>query len=144
MIVADTSLLAAFWLPGDQTELAESVKARDRVWAAPVVWRAEFRNVLAAGLRAGWLTEAEANTAYLNAQQDLDRNEFTVPTERVMQLVRNSQCSAYDCEYVALAQDLAVPLVTADPGLVRAFPQTAVALETFGQKFGRKLVRKKK
>ena len=140
MIVADTSLLAAFWLPGESAELAEAVKARDSVWAAPVVWRAEFRNVLAAGVRAGWLTEAEANTAYLNVQKDLDRNEFTVPTERVMQLVRKSDCSAYDCEYVALAQDLNVPLVTADPALVRAFPKTAVALENFVQK----RVRKKK
>ena len=51
MIVADTSLLAAFWLPGESAELAEAVKARDSVWAAPVVWRAEFRNVLAAGVR---------------------------------------------------------------------------------------------
>ena len=85
-------------------------------------------------MRAGWLTEAEANTAYLNVQQDLDRNEFTVPTERVMHLVRGSDCSAYDCEYVALAQDLNVPLVTADPGLVRAFPQTAVAFEKFIRK----------
>ncbi len=134
MIVADTSLLAAFWLPGEQAELAEAVKTRDSVWAAPVVWRAEFRNVLAAGLRAGWLSETEANTAYLNAQTDLDRNEFTVPTERVMQLVRSSHCSAYDCEYVALAQDLNVPLVTADPALVRAFPKTAVALEKFVRK----------
>ena len=133
MIVADTSLLAAFWLPGESAELAEAVKARDSVWAAPVVWRAEFRNVLAAGVRAGWLTEAEANTAYLNVQQDLDRNEFTVPTERVMQLVRNSDCSAYDCEYVALALDLGLPLVTTDKQVLRAFPKTAVALEKFAK-----------
>ena len=134
MIVADTSLLAAFWLPGEQAELAEAVKTRDSVWAAPVAWRAEFRNVLAAGMRAGWLSETEANAAYLNVQNDLDRNEYTVPTERVMQLVRRSDCSAYDCEYVALAQDLNVPLVTADPELVRAFPKTAVALEKFVRK----------
>ena len=134
MIVADTTLLAAFWLPGELAAAAEAVKARDAVWAAPVVWRAEFRSVLAAGLRSGQLTAAEANAAFLNVQSDLDQNEFTVPTERVMELVRVSAVSAYDCEYVALAQDLNVPLVTADPLLVRAFPNTAVALEKFGRR----------
>jgi len=133
VIVADTTLLAAFWLPGELAAAAEAVKARAAVWAAPVVWRAEFRSVLAAGLRSGQLTAAEANAAYLNVQADLDRNEFTVPTERVMELVRVSDLSAYDCEYVALAQDLNVPLVTADLLLVRAFPKTAVALEKFGR-----------
>ena len=134
MIVADHSILAGFWLPGDIAELAEAAKARDNVWAAPVVWRAEFRNVLAAGLRKKLLTEAEANAAYLNVQNDLDANEYSVPTDRVLKLVLASDCSAGDCEYVALAQDLGVPLVTTDEKVLRAFPKTAVALEKFAKR----------
>ena len=133
MIVADTSLLAAFWLPGEQAELAEAVKTRDSVWAAPVAWRAEFRNVLAAYLRRKLLTGPEANAAYLNAQKDLGSHEYSVPTERVLQLVLASDCTAYDCEYVALAQDLGVPLVTTEKKVLRAFPKTAVALDDFAQ-----------
>ena len=131
MIVVDNSVLVYFWLPSGFAELAEAAKERDGVWAAPVLWRAEFRNVLAGYLRKKLLTEAEANAAYLNAQKDLGAQEFTVPTERIIKLVLVSDCSAYDCEYVALAQDLGVPLVTADQQILRAFPKIAVSLEKF-------------
>jgi predicted nucleic acid-binding protein len=131
VIVADNTLLVYFWLPGAFAELAEAVKDQDRVWAAPILWRSEFRNVLAGYLRRKTLAESEANTAYLNVQKDLGANEYSVPTERILKLVLASDCSAYDCEYVALAQDLGVPLVTADKQILRAFPKTAVSLEKF-------------
>ena len=134
MIVVDNSVLVYFWLPGDFTELAEAVKERDGLWAAPVLWRAEFGNVLAGYLRKKRLTETEANAAYLNAQKDLGAQEFAVPAERILKLVLASDCSAYDCEYVALAQDLDVPLVTPDRQILRAFPGTAVSLEEFAKK----------
>jgi predicted nucleic acid-binding protein len=133
VIVVDTSVLVCFWLPGDFAELAEAAKDKDGVWAAPILWRAEFRNVLAGYLRKRLLTEAEANAAYLNAQKDLGAQEFSVPTERIIRLVMSSNCSAYDCEYIALAQDLSVPLVTTDKQILREFPKTAVSLETFSK-----------
>ena len=134
MIVVDNSVLVYFWLPSGFAGLAEEAKSRDGVWAAPILWRSEFRNVLAGYLRRKTLTEAEANAAYLNVQKDLGANEFSVPTERVLKLVLASDCTAYDCEYVALAQDLGVPLVTADKPLLKAFPKIAVSLEQFAKK----------
>jgi predicted nucleic acid-binding protein len=133
VIVVDSSVLAAFWLPGEFAALAESAKEREGVWAVPVLWRAEFRSVLAGFLRQKRLTEAEANAAYWNAQTDLGAQEFAVPTERILQLVLASDCPAYACEYVALAQDLGVPLVTTDRQILREFPKFAVALERFAE-----------
>jgi predicted nucleic acid-binding protein len=133
VIVVDNSVLVYFWLPGVCAELAEKAKERDSVWAAPVLWRAEFRNVLAGYLRKKLLTEAEANAACLNAQKDLGAQEFTVPTERIIKLVLASNCSAYDCEYVALAQDLGVPFVTTDKQVLREFSKIAVSLEKFAK-----------
>ena len=131
MIVADNSLLVYFWLPSDFAELAEAVKHRDKVWASPILWRSEFRNVLAGYLRRKTLAEAEANAAYLNVQKDLGANEYSVPTERIIKLVLASDCSAYDCEYVALAKALQVTLVTSDREVLRAFPKVAVAPKDF-------------
>ena len=134
MIVADNSLLVYFWLPSDFAELAEAAKDRDKVWASPILWRSEFRNVLVCCLRRKTLTEAEANAAYLNVQKDLGANEYSVPTERIIKLVLASDCTAYDCEYVALAQDLGVPLVTTDKQILRAFPEIAVSMEKFAKR----------
>jgi predicted nucleic acid-binding protein len=46
----------------------------------------------------------------------------------VLELVRDSDCSAYDCEFIALAIKLDTKLVTVDKKLLKAFPTRAVAL----------------
>ncbi len=44
------------------------------------------------------------------------------------QAFRPTGCSAYDCEFVALAIKLNTHLVTMDKKLLRAFPKCALAL----------------
>lgn len=51
MIVVDTNVLAYLYLPGEYTAAAEALLAHDPDWAAPVLWRSEFRNILAGYLR---------------------------------------------------------------------------------------------
>jgi predicted nucleic acid-binding protein len=55
-------------------------------------------------------------------------NEHDVDSGRVLELVRDSDCTAYDCEYVALAMHLGVKLVTMDSKLLKAFPKHAFSL----------------
>ena len=49
----------------------------------------------------------------------------------IMQLAFRSNCSAYDCEFVALAIQLNVPLITYDRALIKAFPATAMTPEDY-------------
>jgi predicted nucleic acid-binding protein len=58
--------------------------------------------------------------------------EYEISSVRVLGLVAGTRCSAYDGEFVALAQDLRVPLVTSDARLLTEFPATALAMDTFG------------
>lgn len=53
----------------------------------------------------------------------------TVDSRSVMLLVKDSDCSAYDCEFVALVRQLGTSLVAMDSKLLRAFPEIARALD---------------
>jgi predicted nucleic acid-binding protein len=58
--------------------------------------------------------------------------EYAVVSQRVvLHLAKESGCSAYDCEFVSLAMDLGIPLVTADRQVLRAFPNVAMTAELF-------------
>jgi predicted nucleic acid-binding protein len=60
--------------------------------------------------------------------------EHEVASFQVMELVASSECSAYDCEFVALAEDLGIPLVTVDKKILKEFPQIAVSLDKYIEK----------
>jgi len=132
VIVVDTNVLVYLLLPGEHTEQAERVLRRDPVWAAPLLWRSEFRNVLAVYMRQGRLSLDQALQLMGNAEILLQGREYTVSSVRVLSLIAGTQCSAYDGEFVALAQDLGLSLVTSDARLLAEFPATAVAMDMFG------------
>jgi len=100
----------------------------DPDWAAPVLWRSEFRNILAGYLRRGKLTFEQAHALQSEAEDLLSGAEYEVDSRSVLELVRDSECSAYDCEFVALAKTLGTKLVTMDGKVLRSFPDIAVAL----------------
>ena len=128
MIVVDTNVLAYLYLPGEQTAVAEALLEHDAEWAAPVLWRSEFRNILAGYMRRGALSFEQACALQREAESLMAGAEFEVDSLGVLELVRDSDCSAYDCEFVALAARLDTHLVTMDKKLLRAFPHRAVAL----------------
>jgi predicted nucleic acid-binding protein len=128
MIVVDSNVLAYLYLPGDHTVGAENLLEQDPDWAAPVLWRSEFRNILAGYIRRKALTFEQACSLQGEAESLLAGSEFEVDSQLVLELVRDSDCSAYDCEFIALATKLNTRLVTEDKKLLRAFPTLAVAL----------------
>ena len=133
MIVADANLLADLLLSTREAKIAEAVFAADPVWAAPLLWRSEFRSILAAYMRQRGMSLSEAWQAHELAEQLLVGREFTIGGEAVLRLVATSRCSAYDCEYVVLAQEVGAPLVTRDRQLLREFPAVTVSPKVFVQ-----------
>jgi predicted nucleic acid-binding protein len=128
VIVVDTNVLAYLYLPTEHTARAEALLQRDPDWAAPVLWRSEFRNILAGYMRRKALTFDEARAVQAEAEALMAGNEHDVDSQGVLELVRDSNCSAYDCEYAALAMRLGVRLVTMDAKLLKAFPKHAIPL----------------
>ena len=131
MTVVDTNVVAYLWLPGDFTMAAERLFADDAEWAVPLLWRSEFRSVLAGAHKRRTLSLPRANDIAAAAESQLRGREFSVDTARVLSLASQSGCSTYDCEFVALAHDLGVRLVTNDTAVLRAFPDVAVPLQRF-------------
>jgi predicted nucleic acid-binding protein len=128
MIVVDSNVLAYLYLPSEHTARAEALLEQDPDWVAPVLWRSEFRNILAGYLRRNTLSFEQACSLQSEAEGLLAGAEFEVDSQTVLELVRDSDCSAYDCEFIALARRLNTRLVTVDKKLLRAFPTQAMAL----------------
>jgi predicted nucleic acid-binding protein len=110
---------------------ADAAWAKDADWIMPILWRSELRNALAGSIRRRSLTVEEAIAIANLAEAMLDRKEFAVSTSAVLQLVSRSNCSAYDCEFVALAYANGVRLLTVDRQILREFPDVAISLQKF-------------
>lgn len=128
MIVVDSNVLAYLYLPGEFTAAAEALLEREPEWTAPPLWRSEFRNILAGYVRRKMLSFEQARSVQAEAESLLEGFEFEVHSREVMEWVRDSECSAADCEFVALAERLDAPLVTMDQKVLKAFPKRAVSL----------------
>jgi predicted nucleic acid-binding protein len=128
VIVVDTNVLAYLYLPGEHTAAAEALMKKDPEWAAPLLWRSEFRNILAGYLRRKSLTFPQMLDLQAEAEDLMRGAEYEVDSSSVLELVRDSDCSAYDCEFVALAIKLGTKLVTMDGKLLKAFPRNTIAL----------------
>ena len=128
MIVVDTNVVAYLFLEGEFTTPAEALFQRDAEWVAPVLWRSELRSILAGYLRRRALTFDQVRSIQAEAESLLAGGEFDVDSASVLELVRDSDCSAYDCEFVALAMHLDTKLVTMDAKLLKSFPKRAVSL----------------
>jgi predicted nucleic acid-binding protein len=131
VIVVDTNLLIDYYIERGRTAMAETVLDRDPLWMAPLLWRSEFRNVLADLIADGIIQLADAVRATHDAELLMGGHEYQVLSESVLRLATGSGCTAYDCEFVALAQDLGTRLVTSDAELLKAFPGLTVTPERF-------------
>ena len=58
-------------------------------------------------------------------------NEYEVSSLDVFKLSKDSGCSAYDCEFIALAKDLGIPLITSDKKILKAFPEYTLSLNQY-------------
>lgn len=126
MIVADTSTLLYLYLPTDQTNDVVSLLHKDPHWIAPLLWRSEFRNVLALYVRKNIIDLQTAISMQTQAERQLADNEYTVNSMDVLTLAMETGCSAYDCEFVSLAKSLNLKLVTGDKKLIQTFPEIAM------------------
>jgi predicted nucleic acid-binding protein len=131
MIVADTNIISYLLLPTSYSNSVDDLYKQDSNWAAPTLWKSEFRNVLALYLRKRIITLEKALQLQETAESIMVNSEFDVSSSRVLALVEESNCSSYDCEFVALAHHLNTQLITQDKKILKEFPSTAISIADF-------------
>ena len=131
MIVVDTNVIHYCWVRGQNTEVAQAVRRKDPDWHAPILWRSELRNVLTAYLRRRLMSRIQIAEILRTADRAFVESEHIVGDDLVLDVVESSTLTAYDAEFVALADALSVPLVTADKAVLKAFPGRALTMEAF-------------
>ena len=131
MIAVDTNIISYRWIASAHSAAADDVWRKDSEWVAPILWRSEFRSVLAGTFRHKLITLPAAAKIMEQAEAEFSGREFNVSSGAVLRLAGRSECSAYDCEFVALAEQQGVPLITADRQILRAFPEFALSLDDF-------------
>ena len=130
MIVADTNTIVYLMVDTEFSALAAQAFKKDQEWVAPLLWKSEFMNALVLYLRKKIINLAAAQDILQTAMSAIS-SEFEIAPEKILSLANSSTCSAYDCEFVALAQELNVPLVTMDKRILEQFPDIAVRLDRF-------------
>jgi predicted nucleic acid-binding protein len=128
MIVVDSNILAYLLIDGVFCKRAEALLATDSNWIAPLLWKSEFRNILAGYIRRKDFSFDKAYQIIREAEFILSSKEFEVDSLLVLELIRDSGCSAYDCEFVGLAVKNNCKLITMDKQILKAFPKIAVPL----------------
>jgi len=131
MIVVDSKIIIYVHVQSERTALALRALQKDPYWVAPPLWESEFRNVMAGYVRRRILNLEDAKLVMKSALKTMEGREILPPSDLVLDLVAASDCSAYDCEYVALARHLNVKLVTGDQKILQNFPETATELGVF-------------
>jgi len=131
MIVVDTNVIGYLYLSSEQSLIAERALKLDSEWAAPLIWRSELRNVLALYMRKNILKLEHAQRIMNSALELLRGREYEVSSYDVLSLASESECSAYDCEFIAVANELKVSLVTSDKQLIQEFPDVTISLSDF-------------
>jgi len=116
-------------IESDFTAIAEKIYRQDSDWIALSLWRSEFRNVLMLYVRKKILFLSEAKEAMAEAEIFV-RSEPVGDSDRILEFAFNTGISAYDAEYIYLAELYKVPLVTGDKKIVNCCTQ-AISLNNF-------------
>ena len=131
MIVADANLIAYYYFPGPFQSAAQKVLQKDPAWFVPPIMISEFRNITLGFIRCGKLQVTDAVDLVSRVEIVFGARIRGVSSVKVMEIAASAGCSAYDAQYVALAQMLRVKLVTKDGQLLKAFPMVTVSMDAF-------------
>ncbi len=129
MIVVDTNIVVHFVLGSAETARMEALRVKDNQWLAPALLRYELLNVLTRFMHRNLLSRDEAVRVYRRAVSTVEIDETIPDPVTILNLHQRSECTSYDCQFVATAETANLKLVTLDQQVLQKFPDLAVTPE---------------
>jgi len=126
MIVVDTNVIAYLLIEGEFTQSVKKLRQAEPDWIAPRLWLDEFMNILATSERGSLMTPEVADATLALACELMEGKSFDLPAQRVLATARRTSCTAYDSQYVCLAEDLGLKLFTYDSRILKNCPDLAI------------------
>lgn len=131
MIVVDVNVIAYLLIAGEKTAEARVVRELDADWIVPDLWRDEFLNILATYVRHGGIDLETAVALWLSAMALFEGKDSTPDPITTLQLAARHQLSAYDAQYLVVATDHDIRLITEDRAMLKAVPQRCMTMRDF-------------
>lgn len=129
MIVVDATVVAGFLFPADQFHAqADAVRDKDPDWHCPELVFSEVRSVGMKHHLKGDTLEATIARCNLTAATV---SVYRMHSHGVLQVAKEGSVWVYDAEYVALARQLQVRLVTTDEKILEQFSTVSVSPADF-------------
>jgi len=129
VIVVDATVVAGFLFSADDFhDQADAVRAKDPDWHCPELVFSEVRSVAMKHRRKGDTLDATIARCNLTAAAVAVHR---MHSHSVLHVAEEGGIWVYDAEYVALARQLQVRLVTTDEKVLAQFPAVAVSPSDF-------------
>lgn len=131
MIVIDANILIYALIECDNSRLIPQLRKKNADWRTTGLCLHETLNVLATYQRRGVLTLEQCKELLRNASRFITVAQCEVDMEASLSVAAKYGITGYDAQYVALALNLAVPLITEDRKLRQAVPGVAISMQEF-------------
>jgi len=130
MIVVDASVVAFLFIDGEESGIVRKLYQRDPEWVTPPILNHEMLTILAAvGSMEGDSTAVEA--IWREVRGVLGTRQQIPDPVRSLRLAVELGISGYDAQYLALAAQLHLPLLSCERRLLDALPGRVVNPESY-------------
>jgi len=131
VIVVDVNVIAYLFIAGERTAEARAMRELDADWLVPDLWRDEFLNILSTYVRHGGTDLETATALWLSAAALFVGKDTTADPLTTLELATRHQLNAYDAQYLVVAVDRDVRLITEDKAMLKAVPQRCMTMRNF-------------
>ncbi len=131
MIVIDSNVIVPLLITTDKSSISETVIQKDSSWISATLVKSEVKSALTLYFRKGLISADSLTQLNYNLELILSKRLYETDSDLHLNSIISSNCSSYDCEFVALARAFNCQLITWDKNVLSEFPQIAIKPEDF-------------